>query len=156
MERTIKILLALAVVLAGGWFFISKYQPKFPVERRLAYRDNNSFDGRVVGKTNGTLLAEVRIDVGTDTVELPIISLRFLDQLYAHWLPEASPPYPVTRVITDKDGRTLHVHILGRTHEKITIERISDQKRFHIPLINLSGDDQRFVSKLPRSHLINV
>lgn len=60
-----------------------------------------------------------------------------------------SVSYPVSRLITDANGRELQVEILGRSDDQITIVRQSDSSRFDLPISKLSAADQSFVKRLP-------
>ncbi|MDC0259542.1 hypothetical protein OAK43_04815 [Verrucomicrobiales bacterium] len=60
-----------------------------------------------------------------------------------------SVSYPVSRLITDANGRELQVEILGRSDDQITIVRQSDSSRFDLPILKLSAADQSFVKRLP-------
>lgn len=53
------------------------------------------------------------------------------------------------RTIVDNQGRSLEVTIIGRAADSVTFVRATDQKRFTIPVTNLSKEDQTFVAGLP-------
>lgn len=55
---------------------------------------------------------------------------------------------PVDWTITDVEGRTLDVTVVGREPNSITIERKRDGKRFELPFERLSKSDQERASKL--------
>ena len=49
------------------------------------------------------------------------------------------------RFITDKDGRSLLVNLIGKTGTSVEVQRVSDSRIFLIPLQTLSKKDKNFV-----------
>ncbi len=58
------------------------------------------------------------------------------------------PIFPVSRVITNSEGKELNVLIHGKLGETLTIERVSDGSRYTIPVRSLSFKDRIFVMRL--------
>lgn len=58
--------------------------------------------------------------------------------------------YPVTRNLTNDEGKTIEAEILGRPElDKVKFRRVSDNLIFTIPLSALHDDDSEFVKTLP-------
>lgn len=58
------------------------------------------------------------------------------------------PIFPVSRVITNSEGKDLDVLIQGKSGETLTIDRVSDGTRYTIPVRSLSFMDRIFVMRL--------
>lgn len=56
--------------------------------------------------------------------------------------------YPLTRTITDVEGRTIEAQILGKQGLQIAISKISGTKKYIVPLERLSKPDQDFFYNL--------
>jgi hypothetical protein len=141
----------IAVIVIGGAALVYQFaRPAFPVTRILTDRDGTTYDVVIVGKEAGDLVVEPE---GTpDPFEIPIQSLKFLDWVFAQWLPDEKPPpvrdLPVHRTITSSDGKSLKVRVVGKQANTLIVERVSDNVRFEIPLERLSEADKRFFNRL--------
>lgn len=149
--KALKILGLLALILLGAAAItFQAAKPELPTQRILTDRDGNSHDVMIIGKEMGALVVQTKLT--SSSFELPIHSLKMVDKLYAYWLPEQAPPQvrelPVNRILTSTDGKTLEVRILGKSADSVTVERLSDDARFEIPLDRLSQADTRFVNRL--------
>ncbi len=62
---------------------------------------------------------------------------------------DASDPasFPMTRTLTDRDGRKIEAEILGIESGLVTLRRISDDRLFRFPLNRLSRRDRSFFSR---------
>jgi len=60
-----------------------------------------------------------------------------------------TPSFPFERKLTDSEGRMIHAEILGKIEGKIALRRLSDEKRFVIPLEKLSKEDRDFFQNVP-------
>jgi len=59
------------------------------------------------------------------------------------------PGYPTERVITNEEGERLDVVIQGKVNDRLVIDRVSDERRFEIPVHKLSLTDRIFALRLP-------
>ena len=60
------------------------------------------------------------------------------------------PVYPVTKTITNWEGKEIDVVIVGRGHEEIYFTKPGSTERISYPIGKLSEKDREFVNKLPR------
>ncbi|MGK0188421.1 MAG: hypothetical protein ACI9R3_004217 [Verrucomicrobiales bacterium] len=60
---------------------------------------------------------------------------------------EVKSGLPIERTITDTNGRSLAVTIIGKDSDTITFIRKSDQKRYTIPLTKLSTGDRNSLNR---------
>jgi len=58
------------------------------------------------------------------------------------------PVFPVSRILTNSEGKELEVLIQGKSKEKLTIDRVSDGSRYDIPIRSLCFKDRLFVMLL--------
>jgi|APTNR8051073442_1049403.scaffolds.fasta_scaffold18828_3 hypothetical protein len=149
--KAITILGLLAVILIGFAAVILQFtRPELPTQRVLTDRNGKSHDVAIIGKEMGALVVQAKLT--SSSYEIPIHSLELADRLYAHWLPQETPPQirdlPVNRILTSTDGKTLEARVIGKTAKAVTVERLSDDSRFEIPLDRLSLADQRFLNRL--------
>lgn len=145
---TIGLVLLIVLVLSAFAFHFSR--PAFPVKRLIKDRQGKHYDVLVVGKEKGFLVVEP--ENAPDPFEIPIQSLQLSDWAFAHWLPEQPPPpvkeFPILRTITNSDGKSLKVRIIGKSEKELMFERVSDNMYFEIPIERLSEADQRFANRL--------
>ncbi len=152
--KAIKIIGILAVILIGFTALALQFtRPELPTQRVLTDRHGKSHDVSIIGKEMGALVVQATLT--SSSYEIPIHSLELADRLYAHWLPQETPPQirdlPVNRILTSTDGKTLEARVIGKTATAVTVERLSDDSRFEIPLDRLSLPDQRFLNRLRKT-----
>ncbi len=56
---------------------------------------------------------------------------------------------PVRWTLTDVEGRSLEANVIGRSANSVTLVRVSDGKRFDLPVARLSEGDRKRVARLP-------
>lgn len=152
--RVLTILGLLAIVLLGAAVIAYEFaRPGIPLQRLLTDRQGKEHDVTIVGKENGVLVVEAK--PASDSSEIPIHSLILADRLFAHWLADQPAPQitelPVDRTITNSEGKSLEVRIIGREKDFITVERISDNARFDIPVSRLLEPDRRFIDRIRKT-----
>ena len=59
------------------------------------------------------------------------------------------PGFPFERILKDSQGRKIHAEILGKVDGKIALRRLSDKKRFVLPLEKLGDKDRGFFATVP-------
>jgi hypothetical protein len=61
----------------------------------------------------------------------------------------ATPRFPVERVLTDRNGRTVAVRLLARSATEVQFMRSSDGRSFQYAIASLSDSDQAFLWNFP-------
>lgn len=64
-------------------------------------------------------------------------------------IPAVVPTLPVRWKLADLEGRSIDAMIIGKSGDSITLIRMSDGKRFELPVLRLSEEDQKRVRSLP-------
>ncbi len=77
---------------------------------------------------------------------LPVVILAAGGFLYWTW---TQPEIPVTRMLTNAEGKTLEATIVGKTGGILHLDRAGDGMRFELPVDKLSKQDQWFAFRLP-------
>lgn len=143
--------LSLFIVFALGYLFLDKLGPKFPVSREVTNREGKTLDCNILGKDNGVLVVERKLDNVRFNIALDTLSLK--SRLYTLILPnEPAPPlpkYPITRLLKSAEGKSVFVDILGRSGGTLHVSRKLDDSRFEIEIGSLSDVDREYASKLP-------
>lgn len=71
------------------------------------------------------------------------------DRLEYGKIPLVVPTLPVRWKLTDHSGRSIDAMIVGKSGDSITLIRVSDGKRFELPVVRLSEEDQKRVKPVP-------
>ena len=64
-------------------------------------------------------------------------------------VPINSIEFPISKTLHDSQGRPLNASIIGRSVSELTVIRTDDNRRFQLPISNLSKEDQKFAANLP-------
>jgi len=79
-----------------------------------------------------------RLAVPPPPPEAPVVTPR-----------STGPDFPVTWTLTDYEGRKIEATLIGRSISSIAFIRVSDGRRFDLPIQNLSEADRLRVDTLP-------
>jgi len=95
-------------------------------------------------------LAKITMRDDGTTRLYPIASLSEKDQALLRALPvKLDLGYPFKGTLTDQQGHTLQVTLIGRSDEELRFVRAEDGTAYTYPLARLSPEDQAYVKLLP-------
>lgn len=77
-----------------------------------------------------------------------LLVLLVIAGAYAWWV-QTAPGIPVSRTITNSEGQSLEVVIVGRLGQTLHFDRVSDGTRYELSFGKLSWKDRVFAERLP-------
>ncbi len=79
---------------------------------------------------------------------LLLLVLLVIAGAYALWV-QTAPGIPVSRTITNSEGQSLEVVIVGRLGQTLHFDRVSDGARYELNFGKLGWKDRLFAERLP-------
>ncbi len=77
-----------------------------------------------------------------------LLVLLVIAAVYGWWV-QTAPGIPVSRTITNTEGQSLEVVVVGRVGQTLHFDRLSDGTRYDLPFGKLSWKDRIFAERLP-------
>jgi hypothetical protein len=145
-------LVPLAGLDSGSQAFLRKLPADldldYPLDYTLTDADGHTRPASVEGRSEQVVKITMRDD-GTTRL-YPIASLSEKDQALLRALPpQLDLSYPFKGTLTDQQGHTLQVTLIGRSNEQLKFVRAEDGKTYTYPIARLSPADQAYVKLLP-------
>jgi len=120
----------------------------YPLDYPLTDADGHPRPASIEGRTADVVKITMHDD-GTTRL-YPIASLSEKDQALLRALPlQLDLGYPFKGTLTDLQGHTLQVTLIGRSNEQLRFVRAEDGKTYTYPIARLSPADQAYVKLLP-------
>jgi len=145
-------LVPLASLGGGSQVFLKKLPAdldlEYPLDYALTDADGHTRAACIEGRSKDLAKITMRDD-GTTRL-YPIASLSAKDQALLSVLPtQLDLRYPFQGTLTDLQGHTLQVTIIGRSNEELRFIRADGGKTYTYPIARLSPADQAYVRLLP-------
>lgn len=124
--------------------------PDFPFTREISNQDGRSLDVVVTGRGSDDLHFLSLRD--NRSYRYPIAGLSGADQAFAEKLPVHEPgpdDFPVPRLLTNWQGRTLVTMIEGRSQFDVHFRTLPNSETYIYPISRLSQGDRNFIFGLP-------